>query len=760
MSQNNAVGHPFPLSLSDSTAIDGNLPITNLNSGINANSSTFWRGDGSWVAESGSGTVNPGTTNDLAFYSSSGDAVSALATAPNSVLATDAGGAPHLVNQLPTNVAVLVGSLASGTGASGLTFWRGDGTWAEPAGSGIVSPSFGNYIGYYASSGDTISGLSTIANGTMVTDGSSIPSFSHSLPGAVQVAVNSLNSGTSASSSTFWRGDGTWAVSPGSGTVNSGTAHDMAFYSTTGTAVSALATANNSVLATDGSGVPAMTTTLPSAVQVSTGSLNSGTSASSSTFWRGDGTWASPAGSGTVNAGTVNQMTWYAGTGDAVSGLATANNSVLATNGAGVPAMTTNLPSAVQIATGSLNSGISASSSTFWRGDGTWAAPSGSGTVNSSTSNYIAYYAASGNAVSGLATANNAILATNGSGLPSMTTSLPSAVQVGVNSLNSGTGASSSTFWRGDGTWATVSGSGTVNSGSQYQIAYYATAGTAVSGVGTVNWGVLNSNGSGVPSMTATPVIQQINDINGNTISKFIPISSAVNYLKFQNAATSNSPNILADGTDSIINLNLQPKGTGSSIRLTDGAGNQLFTTNAPASAVNFITASSNTTGQPPYFKANGSDSNIALFLEGKGNQGAAVQGYTDASNANTGYVGEVISASVNYAGRISLTTATAKTITSITLTPGRWRIDANFLVELTGDSTYFAGGIGTTTNTLPDLSLQTSGVPALSSNHGGPVPYLYVTISSNTTYYIVATATFSTGTGKACGNIAGTRIA
>jgi len=53
-------------------------------------------------------------------------------------------------------------------------------------------------------------------------------------------------------------------------------------------------------------------------------------------------------GTGTVDTGAINELAYYAAAGDTVSGLSTANDGVLVTDGTGVPSISQTLPTQVQ----------------------------------------------------------------------------------------------------------------------------------------------------------------------------------------------------------------------------------------------------------------------------------------------------------------------------------------------------------------------------------------------------------------------------
>lgn len=67
----------------------------------------YWNSS-AWVqiAAGGSGSVNSGSVNQLAWYMTSGTAVSGLNTANSSVLTTDSGGAPLWATTLPSSLTV------------------------------------------------------------------------------------------------------------------------------------------------------------------------------------------------------------------------------------------------------------------------------------------------------------------------------------------------------------------------------------------------------------------------------------------------------------------------------------------------------------------------------------------------------------------------------------------------------------------------------------------------------------------------------
>jgi hypothetical protein len=122
--------------------------------------------------------------------------------------------------------------------------------------------------------------------------------------------------------------------------------------------------------------------------------------------------------------------------------------------------------------------------------------------------------------------------------------------------------------------------------------------------------------------------------------------------------------------------------------------------------------------------------------------------------------VGSNLTSSVASGSAVALTTETPANVTSITLTPGTWDISGvvGYLPAASTSITVRQGGANTTSATLGALGTKyvvssAAAVPtAVGQEH--PIPTHRVTVTVNTTLYLVAQATFTVSTLGAYGII------
>lgn len=140
--------------------------------------------------------------------------------------------------------------------------------------------------------------------------------------------------------------------------------------------------------------------------------------------------------------------------------------------------------------------------------------------------------------------------------------------------------------------------------------------------------------------------------------------------------------------------------------------------------------------------------------------------GVTGESNAAAGSVGEYVSSTVLVGAAVSLVTATAKTVTSISLSAGDWDVWGTVGFAPAGGTavTQSIGTVHTTTDALP-TSPGDGGYCALGFTQPNgvasifPVGRIRLSLAATTPVYLVARSTFSGSTNVAYGFIGARRV-
>lgn len=196
-----------------------------------------------------SGAVNTGTINDLAYYATTGQTVSGLATANDGLLVTSNTGVPSILGGPGTTGQILQSNAALAPSFSTASY---------------PSTTTANDI-LYSSATNVVGQIATVVGGVLITNNSSVPSllanptatgrFLQSVSGAASIWSTAAFPTTVGSAGTILRSNGTdWLAS--TSTFADTYAISTLLYASSSNVVAGLATTNKAVLGTSATGVP------------------------------------------------------------------------------------------------------------------------------------------------------------------------------------------------------------------------------------------------------------------------------------------------------------------------------------------------------------------------------------------------------------------------------------------------------------------------------------------------------------------------